>query len=287
MVFSNYIQLDYIGLFSEIFLFFSSVVLLMFGVFFVSLRQYKYVTFVKEFQYMLVFVFFIALLLISTTPVTNLVIFNNLLVIDPLILTIKFVLLVTTICCVLVSFNYFKKESIVLFEYNILVLLSILGLLCVISANDFVSFYLALELQSLSFYILASFKKDSAFSTEAGLKYFILGALSSGFLLFGISLIYGAVGSTNFEVLAKTISFLDFSSVLENEVSLRVVLGSLFILMSLLFKLTAAPFHMWAPDVYEGAPTPVSMLFASVPKLGLFYILIKIFYLLFYDLILF
>jgi len=119
------------------------------------------------------------------------------------------------------------------------------------------------------------------------LKYFILGALSSGFLLFGISLIYGAVGSTNFEVLAKTISFLDFSSVLENEVSLRVVLGSLFILMSLLFKLTAAPFHMWAPDVYEGAPTPVSMLFASVPKLGLFYILIKIFYLLFYDLILF
>ena len=141
----------------------------------------------------------------------------------------------TTICCVLVSFNYFKKESIVLFEYNILILLSILGLLCVISANDFVSFYLALELQSLAFYILASFKKDSAFSTEAGLKYFILGALSSGFLLFGISLIYGAIGSTNFEVLSKTISFLDFSNVFANELSLRVVFGSLFVLMSLLF----------------------------------------------------
>ena len=92
--------------------------------------------------------------------------------------------------------------------------------------------------------ILASFKKDSAFSTEAGLKYFILGALSSGFLLFGISLVYGAIGSTNFEVLSKTIAFLDFNSIMDNELSLRVVLGSLFILISLLFKLTAAPFHM-------------------------------------------
>jgi NADH-quinone oxidoreductase subunit N len=216
----------------------------MLGVFFVSLRQYKYINFVKEFQYLLIFIFVTGLLLLINTPIENLVIFNNLLVIDPLILAIKFVLLVTTICCIIVSFNYLKTENVMLFEYNILILLSILGLLCFVSANDFVSFYLALELQSLSFYILASFKKDSAFSTEAGLKYFILGALSSGFLLFGISLVYGAIGSTNFEVLSKTIAFLDFNSIMDNELSLRVVLGSLFILISLLFKLTAAPFHM-------------------------------------------
>ena len=132
----------------------------------------------------------------------------------------------------------------------------------------------------------STFNKDSAFSTEAGLKYFILGALSSGFLLFGISLIYGATGTTNFETLAKAIYFFDFNVSSMNEIGLRIVLGSLFILMSLFFKLTAAPFHLWAPDVYEGAPTPVSLLFAAVPKLGIFIILIKLFFILFYDFIL-
>ena len=152
--------------------------------------------------------------------------------------------------------------------------MSIIGLLCFVSANDLISFYLALELQSLCFYILATFNKDSAFSTEAGLKYFILGALSSGFLLFGISLIYGATGTTNFETLAKAIYFFDFNVSSMNEIGLRIVLGSLFILMSLFFKLTAAPFHLYT--YYEGASTPVSLLFA-VPKLGIFIILIKLF----------
>lgn len=287
MVFSDYIQLDFLGLFLEIYLFIVSVLLLMFGVFFVSLRQYNYNNFVREFQYILLLIFSFGILLLLNTPVTNLIIFNNLLIIDPIILSIKCILLFTTICCILVSFNYLKNEKVVLFEYNILILLSILGLLCFVSSNDLVSFYLALELQSLSFYILASFKKDSAFSTEAGLKYFILGALSSGFLLFGISLIYGSLGSTNFEILLKSIAFINTSDVFGEEANIRVILGSLFILISVLFKLTAAPFHMWAPDVYEGAPTPVSLLFASVPKIGLFLILIKVFYLLFYDFIFF
>jgi NADH-quinone oxidoreductase subunit N len=117
-------------------------------------------------------------------------------------------------------------------------------MICFISAYDFVSFYLALELQSLSFYILASFKKDSAFSTESGLKYFILGALSSGFLLFGMSLVYGAVGSTNFEVILKSLALVDYNDVISDGCTSRIVVGSFFILVSIFFKLTAAPFHM-------------------------------------------
>lgn len=284
MIFTQYIQLDFISFIVEIFLFILSIVLLLFGVFLVSFRGYKYVNFVIELKRLLMLVIFFALLILYATPVSNQVFFNNLLVIDPLVLSVKFILLLTTFCAVGISFNYLKYERISLFEYNILILLGLLGLICFISAHDLVSFYLALELQSLSFYILASFKKDSAFSTEAGLKYFILGALSSGFLLFGIALIYGSVGSTNFEIIFKSVCFIDGFS---DSFSLRVILGSIFLLIGLLFKLTAAPFHMWAPDVYEGAPTPISALFAAVPKLGLFLIGIKIFYVLFYDLIFF
>jgi NADH-quinone oxidoreductase subunit N len=145
MVFSDYIQLDFLGLFLEIYLFIVSVLLLMFGVFFVSLRQYNYNNFVREFQYILLLIFSFGILLLLNTPVTNLIIFNNLLIIDPIILSIKCILLFTTICCILVSFNYLKNEKVVLFEYNILILLSILGLLCFVSSNDLVSFYLALK----------------------------------------------------------------------------------------------------------------------------------------------
>ena len=287
MVFVNYIQLDFVSFIVEIFLFILSIVLLMFGVFLVSMRQYKYVTLVKELHYILILVFFFAVLLLIETPVINQVIFNNLLCIDPLVLNVKVVLLVTIISCLLVSFNYIKNEKLSLFEYNILILISVIGLICFVSAYDFVSFYLALELQSLCFYILASFKKDSAFSTESGIKYFILGALSSGFLLFGMSLIYGAIGSTNFEVILKSLALVNYNEFFSDSCVCRVVMGSVFILISILFKLTAAPFHMWAPDVYEGAPTSISIIFAAVPKLAFFVILLKIFYVLFYDLLFF
>jgi len=244
MVFVNYIQLDFVSFIVEIFLFILSIVLLMFGVFLVSMRQYKYVTLVKELHYILILVFFFAVLLLIETPVINQVIFNNLLCIDPLVLNVKVVLLVTIISCLLVSFNYIKNEKLSLFEYNILILISVIGLICFVSAYDFVSFYLALELQSLCFYILASFKKDSAFSTESGIKYFILGALSSGFLLFGMSLIYGSIGSTNFEVILKSLALVNYNEFFSDSCVCRVVMGSVFILISILFKLTAAPFHM-------------------------------------------
>jgi proton-translocating NADH-quinone oxidoreductase chain N len=168
---------------------------------------------------------------------------------------------------------------------------STIGLMFFISSYDLVSMYLALELQSLSFYILASIRKDSAFSVESGLKYFIIGAFSSGLLLFGISMIYGLTGTTNFENLSKLfIGFNCFTNITDtsnflNSLENRLVFGIIFLLVGLFFKLTAVPFHMWAPDVYEGSPTPVSMIFASIPKFGIFIILVKICFFLFYDII--
>jgi NADH-quinone oxidoreductase subunit N len=178
-----------------------------------------------------------------------------------------------------------------MFEYNLLILFSIFGILCFISSYDLVSLYLALEVQSLSFYILATLKRDSGFSTEAGLKYFILGALSSGFLLFGISLIYGLTGTTNFESLTKIVlsfdlydSMLRFST-FSFSFSDRLILGMFFVMFGLLFKMSAAPFHMWSPDVYEGSPTSVTILFAVVPKIGLFVVFSRLLFFTFYDLI--
>jgi NADH-quinone oxidoreductase subunit N len=191
--------------------------------------------------------------------------------------------------CILVSFDYLKSEKINMFEYNVLILFAVFGLLCFISSYDLVSLYLALEVQSLSFYILTTIKKDSAFSTEAGLKYFILGAFSSGLLLFGISLVYGFTGTTNFEILGKLLLQFDLNEFYNNIIHLnfglqdRLALGMVFIMIGLLFKLTAAPFHMWAPDVYEGAPTSISLFFAVVPKIGILSIFIKLFYGLFLD----
>jgi len=158
---------------------------------------------------------------------------------------------------------------------------ALLGLMLLVSAYDLISLYLAIELQSLSFYVLASFKKNSAFSTEAGLKYFILGAFSSGLILFGSSLIYGFSGTTNFEDLARLLSGLSSSSLSVQ----AIFLGLSFLAAGLLFKLAAAPFHMWSPDVYEGAPTTVSTFFAVVPKIGIFAVFLRLFYGTFYDLL--
>jgi len=180
------------------------------------------------------------------------------------------------------SFDYYKDEKITAYEYSILIMLAALGLILLISSYDFLALYLAIELQSLTLYVLATFKRNSEFSTEAGLKYFILGALSSGILLFGISLIYGLTGSTNYE----TINHLLIGVSLENNENLiGLSIGILFIAVALLFKLAAAPFHMWAPDVYEGSPTIVTAFFAIVPKIGILSVFITIFLETFYGLI--
>ena len=275
----------------EIFILLTSILLLFLGAFIINIRRYRYPNLVQELHYLIVFIFIISFFLVMNNPIRNCIIFNNLLIIDDFSSAVKCIVLLSTICCILISFNYLEKEGLNMFEYNLLILFSIFGILCFISSYDLVSLYLALEVQSLSFYILATLKRDSGFSTEAGLKYFILGALSSGFLLFGISLIYGLTGTTNFESLTKIVLSFDLYDSLIRISSFsfsfsdRLILGIFFVMFGLLFKMSAAPFHMWSPDVYEGSPTSVTILFAVVPKIGLFVVFSRLLYFTFYDLI--
>ena len=157
----------------------------------------------------------------------------------------------------ILSFDYNRRENIARFEYPILVLFAVLGMIVMISAADLMTLYIGFELQSLALYITAAIARDSLRSTEAGLKYFVLGALASGLLIYGISLVYGFAGTTNFAALAN---------ILSGSAGYGTVIGIVFVLVGLAFKISAAPFHMWTPDVYEGAPTPVTALFGTAPK---------------------
>ena len=159
------------------------------------------------------------------------------------------------------SRTYFKRENLDQFEYSILVLFAVLGMGIMVSSGNLLSLYIGLEMQSLALYVMAAFNRDSLRASEAGLKYFVLGALSSGLLLYGISLIYGFTGSIEYDGIAAYLSG-------HEGVSAGVVAGLVFLLSGLAFKISAAPFHMWTPDVYEGAPTPVTGFFAGAPKLA-------------------
>jgi NADH-quinone oxidoreductase subunit N len=152
-------------------------------------------------------------------------------------------------------------------EYPVLFVFATLGMMMMVSANDLLSLYIALELQSLTLYIIAAFRRDALKSTEAGLKYFVLGALSSGLLLYGISLIYGFAGTISFPALATTFA---------NTISIGAVFGVVFIAAGLAFKVAAVPFHMWTPDVYEGAPTPVTAFFSVAPKAAAVGLLVRV-----------
>lgn len=164
---------------------------------------------------------------------------------------------VSAAAALVLAFDYNRKEGIARFEYPILVLFAVLGMVVMISANDLMSLYVGFELQSLALYITAALARDSLRSTEAGLKYFVLGALASGLLVYGISLVYGFTGTTNFTALA---------SLLTGGPGYGTVIGLVFVMVGLAFKISAAPFHMWTPDVYEGAPTSVTALFGTAPK---------------------
>jgi NADH-quinone oxidoreductase subunit N len=179
------------------------------------------------------------------------------------------------------SMSYLNNKKVNSFEYFILILLACLGMVCLVSTNDLLALYMSIELMSLSFYVLAAYKRNSEFSGEAGLKYFILGAFSSGLLLFGTSMLYGFTGLTNFEEISKVLT--GINGAVDVVTYNGIVIGILFISVSLLFKLGAAPFHMWAPDVYEGAPTPVTAFFSIVPKVAIFALLLRLFYHTFYD----
>jgi NADH-quinone oxidoreductase subunit N len=178
-------------------------------------------------------------------------------------LFMKLLVLLGSALTLVMSQDYLEREKMARFEYPVLIVFATLGMLMMVSANDLIALYIGIELQSLSLYVVASFKRDEVRSTEAGLKYFVLGALSSGMLLYGCSLIYGFTGTTNFDLLAKT-----FAGSAGAQPSVGMIVGIVFLLAGLAFKVSAVPFHMWTPDVYEGAPTPVTAFFAVAPKIA-------------------
>ena len=250
-----------------------------------NLRKYKYTYFVYETSILSIITLFFTLFLILNSSLNNAIIFNNLFIVDEFSIFFKVLALVGTISCLLISINFVNKIGVNSFEYLILILCSTFGLMCLISSFDLISMYISLEVQSLSFYILASMRKNSSFSTEAGLKYFILGAFSSGILLLGISFIYGSVGTTGFESLGKFFIGFDFLELSKDifHINNRVIIGIICIFIGILFKLTAVPFHMWAPDVYEGSPLFITIIFSVVPKIGIFAVAVKIFYFALYE----
>ena len=173
----------------------------------------------------------------------------------------QIIVLLGSVATIVISNNYFKDLKLTKFEIPILILFSTFGMMIFISSNDLMSMYIGIELQSLALYVIASINRDSLKSSEAGIKYFILGALSSGILLYGCSLIYGFTGTTNFNEIYLQINSLE-------KLNLGIIFGLVFILAGLAFKISAVPFHMWTPDVYEGAPTSVTAFFAIVPKIA-------------------
>jgi NADH-quinone oxidoreductase subunit N len=204
----------------------------------------------------------IVLYLVDVAPDVRLDTFEKLFVTDGFAHFMKTLILIGSAASILLAIRYNSRQHINRFEYPVLILFATAGMMAMVSANDLISLYVGLELQSLSLYVLAAFKRDTLRSTEAGLKYFVLGALSSGMLLFGASLIYGFAASTSFDQISVAVARLG------HQQSIGLVIGIVFLSVGIAFKCSAVPFHMWTPDVYEGAPTPVTAFFASAPKIA-------------------
>jgi len=233
---------------------------------------------------------FCFLLINNNVECSDYQIFNNGITVDFLSFSSKIWISIMSIFCFLMLQRYLTVQKINYFEYSILILFALLGIFFICSSNSLLTAYLSIELQSLSFYVLAAMKKDSAFSVDAGLKYFILGAFSSSLFIFGSSILYGVSGTINFEDLKNLFFVLQpecnnqITSVQPIFVERTLIEGGLiefalaFIVVSLLFKLAIAPFHLWSIDVYEESPSSSTLFFAVVPKLSIFVLLIRIFY---------
>ncbi len=253
----------------EIFISLSIMFLLVLGVF-------------KKDSSKIIFNFSLFAILITTTitinetfSITRETLFNESVVIDRMSSLMKIITLVGGFLVLIISSSYLKTFKIYNMEYPTLILSSILGMMVMISSNDLIVFYMGLELQSLALYVLATYNRDQLKSSEAGLKYFVLSALSSGLLLYGCSLIYGFSGSTNFDIISNQL----------NSDEYVLTFGIVFILVGLAFKISAVPFHMWAPDVYEGSPTTVTLFFTIVPKIAALTVFIRFLYVPFLNLI--
>ena len=202
----------------------------------------------------------LAAALVIVMPATGKVTFEGAFIVDPFARFMKLLTLTGSAVVIFMSFDFMRQTQLQKFEYPVLIVLATVGMMMMISANDLIALYLGLELQGLALYVIAAFRTDSVRSSEAGLKYFVLGALSSGMLLYGCSLIYGFTGTTGFAGIAASAN--------PAGPHLGLVFGLVFFMAGLAFKVSAVPFHMWTPDVYEGAPTPVTAFFASAPKVA-------------------
>ncbi len=253
----------------EIFLALTAMTLLMLGVFQkVDGDGQATARFVS---YLAVIAFGLTILLVVTVGGGRKLTFDGMFITDFFGVFFKILVLIASALTLVISQGYLKVQGMARFEYPVLVMFATLGMMLMISANNLISLYLGLEMQSLALYVLASFQRDDMRSTEAGLKYFVLGALASGMLLYGSSLIYGFTGTTDFGAIAAL-----FNSTAEGGPSVGVIIGLVFILAGLAFKVSAVPFHMWTPDVYEGAPTPVTAFFAVGPKLAAIALLLRV-----------
>ena len=257
---------DFNLLSSEIILLFTSLIILIYGIFITEDEKS-----IKNIFYLTIFGLFFSLYFALTFDQFDIYGFNKLILNTHFSQFFKVLILIGSIIVCFISYNYFNHLGILKSEYFFLILLSCLGIIIMISSSSILSMYIGLELHSICLYILAAYRKDYLKSAESGVKYFILGALSSGILLYGLSLIYGITGATDFIEISNKLK--DVSYVSNN--ILIISTGFVLVLSGLFFKIAAVPFHMWAPDVYEGSPTPVTAFFTTIPKIGAIAILIK------------
>jgi len=248
----------------EIVLACSSMALLMVGVF-------RGGSSTRTVSWISVLVLIVAGIVLSGTQHGRMTTFGGQFVIDDFGHFMKWLIIIGSSLAIVMSLSYNEQEGIARFEYPVLILFATLGMFMMVSANDLISLYVGLELQSLALYVVAAFRRESLRSSEAGLKYFVLGALSSGMLLYGASLVYGFTATTSFDALATI-----FKGLGGEGPSVGLVVGLVFIIAGLAFKVSAVPFHMWTPDVYEGAPTPVTAFFAVAPKIAAISLFVRV-----------
>jgi NADH-quinone oxidoreductase subunit N len=223
----------------------------------------------KPLTYVAVLILGIAGWAVLKAPTETVIAFDGLYIADAFSAFLKVLILAAAAASMLLALPYLGESRTGRFEYPVLLMLATLGMTMMVSANDLLSLYVGLELQSLAAYVLAAFHRGEAKSSEAGLKYFVLGALASGILLYGITLVYGFAGATGFDAIHEVLAG-------QGERSLGVLIGLVFILSGLAFKISAVPFHMWTPDVYEGAPTPVAAFFSAAPKAAAMGLLVRV-----------
>jgi len=257
----------------EVFLATAILMLTLYATFTVSSHFLGHPVLTQNFSKMCLLILFLTLILVHNNTIPFMLTYQSTFIFDSLTTNAKEIVIFFSMVCIYIFEDSLLKQKINNFEYFILLLCAVLGLMLLISSYDLISLYLAIELQSLCLYVLAAAKKDSTFSTEAGLKYFILGSFSSALLLFGISLIYGSTGTTNFEDLSLLFAYTS------SDISIikSVDIGLIFIAAAFFFKIAAAPLHMWSPDVYEGAPVSSTIFFAVIPKIAMFSVFLRLF----------